>query len=260
MKALYAALAGALLVVSPAAHAKNLYIPIAGVAHGANGTLFRTDVRIFNPSATSTIDVSVHFQPAGMDGRNVPGRLVSVAPRQMAVINDVVTFLGYPSPAIGAIRLDSDTDRSYEFVADSRTYTDSPNPAAPGTYGQFIPALDPAGATTRLVVLHLSHSDDLARGYRSNAGIMNPGTEEAIVTARLYKSGGVLVSEGQPFTVPPRSVIHAPVPALSASGPLNVDDAYLTFESSQPVFAYGSVVDNRSGDQIFVPGAADLAD
>ena len=131
-------------VSAATASAKNLYIPVAGVAPGINNTLFRTDVRLFNPSFTTGISISVHFLPQGWDGSNIPGRVVNLEPREMVVLNNIVQdFLQWPAPAIGAIRLDSDTDKSYAFVAESRTYTNSPNAAAPGTYGQFVPALDP---------------------------------------------------------------------------------------------------------------------
>lgn len=247
-------------LLTGSAVAKNLYIPIGGVAPGANNTLFRTDVRIFNPSPTTEIGISVHFQPAGMDGSNIPGRVVTVRPRQMVVLNDVVSFLGFPAPAVGAIRLDSDTDRSYEFIADSRTYTDSPNPAMRGTFGQFVPALDPATAIRKIIIQHLSHSSDVSTGFRTNAGAMNPNLEPAAVTPRLYSADGALIAEGAPFTVAPRSVSHIPLPVMIGRTAIDFVDGYLTLEASVPVFGYGSVVDNRSGDQIFIPGAEDRAD
>lgn len=248
------------ILLTGSAGAKNLYIPIGGVAPGANNTLFRTDVRIFNPSPTTDIGISVHFQPAGADGSNIPGRVVTVRPRQMVVLNDVVSFLGFPAPAIGAIRLDSDTDRSYEFIADSRTYTDSPNPAVQGTFGQFVPALDPTTAVRKIIVQHLSHSSDISIGFRTNAGAMNPNLEPATVTPRLYSADGALIAEGSPFIVAPRSVSHVPLPVMMGRTTIDFADGYLVLESSVPVFGYGSVVDNRSGDQIFIPGAEDRAD
>lgn len=226
----YWAFACLFLAVASAAFSKNLYIPVAGVAQGANNTRFRTDVRIFNPSTTTEIGVSIHFQPAGSDGSYMPGR-------------------------VGALRLDSDTARSYEFVADSRTYTDSPNLLAPGTFGQFIPALDPSDAVRDVVVQHLSHSSDITNGFRTNAGAMNPGLDPATVTPRLYAADGALIAEGPTFIVPPRSVIHRSLPAMLARDAIDLSDGYLLLTSDVPVFGYGSVIDNRSGDQIFIPGA-----
>ena len=105
------------------ASAKNLYIPVAGEVPGANGTYFRTDVRIFNPSYVHDIDVSIHFLPMGMDGSNISGQVFRVPKRQMLVLDNVLRKLyGVTAPAVGALRLDSDTDNSYDFIADSRTY------------------------------------------------------------------------------------------------------------------------------------------
>lgn len=254
MKRIALAVAIVFAVATDAA-AKNLYIPAAGSAPGANNTRFRTDVRIFNPSSTTPISVSVHFLPQGMDGSNIPGRLVAVAPRQMVVLNDVVAnFLQWPVPAVGAIRLDSDTDRSYEFSADSRTYTDSPNPEAPGTFGQFIPALDPNVAATKTgVVLHVSHND----AFRTNAGVMNANREAITARATLVRADGTLAAESTPFEVPAMSMTLKPLSQLFGNAAV-VEDGYLVINTSLHALTFASVVDNQSGDAIFVSGIVDI--
>lgn len=257
MKRITFALALALVLSAADAAAKNLYIPAAGSAPGANGTRFRTDVRIFNPSSTESIGVTLHFLPQGMDGSNIPGRVVQIPPRQMAVLNDVVAnFLGWPVPAIGAIRLDSDTDKSYEFSADSRTYTDSPKPEAPGTYGQFIPALDPnISATKTGVVLHVSSN----AAFRTNAGAMNPNREAVTVRATLLNANGTVEAESAPFVVPAMSMTLQSLAQLLGLAH-DVDDGYLIIESTLPIFAFASVADNQSADTIFIPGVADIVE
>lgn len=254
MKKIAVALAIVFAAATSAA-AKNLYIPAAGTAPGANGTHFRTDVRIFNPSSTTPISVTVHFLPQGMDGSNISGRIVEVGPRQMAVLNDIVgDFMQWPTSAVGALRLDSDTDQSYEFSAESRTYTDSPNPGAPGTYGQFIPALDPnSDATKTGVVLHVKHNDL----FRTNAGVMNPNREPINVRATLVRADGTLVGETELFTVPAMSMTLQPLAQLFGSG-VAVDDGYLVINTSLHAFPFASLVDNQSGDAIFVPAVQDI--
>lgn len=245
----------AVSIVVPAS-ARNLYVPVAGVAPGANNTLFRTDIRLFNPHATGWISVTLHFLPQGLDGSNIPGRTVIVKPRQMVVLNNVVTdLLGWPAPAIGAVRIDSNTAVDYAVIASSRTYTDSPNPAVSGTYGQFIPALDPHDAAQRSIVLHVSHDDT----FRTNAGIMNPGSTAATVTPSFVRSDGTLVAEGAPITVPAQSMVQVSVPAMFGATP-PVQDGFIHFDASQPVFTFASVVDNGTGDQYFVVGAEDSAE
>lgn len=253
-------LVAALSLLAVSASAKNMYIPVAGVAQGANGTLFRTDLRIFNPSATKTIGLTVHFLPANQDGRFISGTLFSIPPRQTLVLNDVVgKVLKWPNGSVGALRLDSDDERSWEFSATSRTYTDSPNAAAPGTFGQFIPAVDPAAAKNKIVVNQISNSSDTSKGFRTNVGVMNAGQDEAGVVARVYAANGSLVGEGV-LLVPPQSVVQKSLPALIGRNSLDLTDGYVIFESTLPVFGYASVVDNRSSDQIFVLGAEDKAD
>ena len=246
----------AALLLATAATAKNLYIPVAGEVPGANNTYFRTDVRIFNPSYVDDIDISIHFLPAGIDGSNIPGQLFRVPKRQMLVINNVLRqMVGVTTPAIGALRLDSDTDKSYDFIAESRTYTDSPHEAAPGTYGQFIPALDVETARQKSIVVHATQNAN----FRTNAGIMNPQRAPATVTPSLVFPNGSLIAEGAPITIPPMSMIQTSVAAMFGTD-RTFDDAFIVFDSTQPVFTFISVIDNRSGDPFFVPGAEDKAE
>src|SRR5688500_8549245 len=101
MKRILIALALSLTALT--ASARNFYIPVAGVAPGANNTLFRTDVRIFNPTG-HLFGVTLHFLPQGQDNTNIPGKMVFLGPRSVAALNNVVgDFFGLPTPIIGAI-------------------------------------------------------------------------------------------------------------------------------------------------------------
>lgn len=255
-----------LLFTALGASAKNMYIPVAGKVAGANNTFFRTDVRIFNPSATDDISVSIHFLPTGIDGSNIPGKLVTVPKRQMVVLDDIIgNFFAGTIPegnAIGALRLDSDTDASYEFVADSRIYTNSPNAAVQGTYGQYVPAMELSDAKLKSVVLHLKNSFDTgivgATSFRTNVGVMNPGSEPATITSALYGSPGGKLLDGLVITIPPKSMRQMSMAELFGTAWFN--DGFVTFESTQPVYTWGSVVDNKSGDQVFIRGIEDKAE
>ncbi|HEX2833360.1 MAG TPA: hypothetical protein VHW00_10115 [Thermoanaerobaculia bacterium] len=249
------AIALVVFFVAGSAAAKNLYIPVAGSSPGANGTRFRTDVRIFNPSSTTAIGISIHFLPQNMDGSNIPGRVVTIEPRQVAVLNDIVAnFLQWPVPAIGAIRLDSDTDKSYEFSAESRTYTDSPNPNAPGTYGQFIPALDPeVDAIKTGIVTHVIST----AAFRTNAGVMNANRESVGVRVVVMKTDGTVAAESAQFSVPAMSMTLQSLAQLTGLNS-ELTDGYLVIESTHPVFPFASIIDNQSNDSIFVPGVADI--
>ena len=246
----------AFILAAASSEARNLYIPVAAEVPGANNTYFRTDVRLFNPSYVDDIDVSIHFLPAGMDGSNISGQLFHVPRRQMLVLNNVLRHLaGVTTPAIGALRLDSNTDKDYDLIAESRTYTDSPNPAVAGTYGQYVPALDVTSAVEKTIVTHATQNAN----YRTNVGIMNPQREPAIVTASLVLQNGSLISEAAQQTIPPMTMIQISVPAMFGTD-RQFDDAFVVIDSTQPVFGFISIIDNRTGDPFFVPGAEDKAE
>jgi hypothetical protein len=242
------------LLLSMTASAKNMYIPAAGVTAGSNGTFWRTDLRIYNPSTVDEIDVTLHFLPQGVDGRNIAGRMFHIGKRETLVLDNVVATLAPElTNAVGAIRIDSDTYASFEFIVSSRTWTGTGDVMRPGTYGQFVPALDPADANRFSAVLHVASSPDV----RTNLGVMNPGLEEVSVRMTLLGIDGKPFLESNPMTVPPRSMRQWSIADLF--GALYAENGVVIIEATTPVFTWGSVVDNYSGDAIFVRGVANEA-
>jgi hypothetical protein len=247
-----AALLATQLVAS--AFAKNMYIPVAGVTPGSNGTFWRTDVRIFNPSTAYAIDVTLHFLPQGMDGTNISGRMFHLEPRETLVLDNAVATLA-PSlaTAVGAIRIDSDTDRSYEFIASSRTYTGTGDATRPGTYGQFVPAV--AEATRSAALLHVASRPEV----RTNIGVMNPSLEPVTVRFTLLGIDGRPFLESVPLVVPPKSMQQWSMTDAFLFGGVDADNGVILADATAPVFSWASVIDNHSGDAIFVRGIAQEA-
>lgn len=234
--------------------AKNKYIPAAAKAAGANGTYWRTDVRIYNPSSSKDINVSLHFLPQGMDGRNIPGRAFHIGKRETLVLDDVVSILA-PSAtsAVGAIRIDSDhAHTNDDFIASSRTYTGTGDATRPGTYGQFVPALEVDDATQSAAVLHIATRPDV----RANLGVMNPGLEPVTVRFTLIGVDGQPFLASLPLVVPPRSMQQWAMTDAFLFGGVYVANGAIIADATAPVFAWGSVIDNYSGDAIFVRGVA----
>lgn len=244
-----AALLATQLVTS--ASAKNMYIPVAGVTPGSNGTFWRTDVRIFNPSSAHAIDVTLHFLPQGMDGTNVPGRVFHLEPRETLVLdNAVATLAPHLATAVGAIRIDSFTGPSDDFIASSRTYTASGNATRPGTYGQFVPALELADATRTAALLHIATRPDV----RANVGVMNPGLEPVTVRFTLLGIDGRPFLASMPLVVPPRSMQQWSMTDAFLFGGVYVENGTIIADATASVFTWASVIDNDSGDPIFVRG------
>ena len=229
--------------------AKNMYIPAAGKAPGANGTYWRTDVRIFNPSRVKEISVRVWFLPQGVDGRNIPGRTFQIGKLETLVLDDIVAAVAPGLTGIGAIRIDSDHAHSNdEFIATSRTYTNSADPARRGTYGQFVPALEETEARRSTAVLQVAVRPDV----RTNVGVMNPANENVTLQIRVLGTDGTVYLHSPSLEVPAKSMQQWSLSDLF--GGIYAADATVIIGASAPLFTWGAVIDNDSGDSIFVRG------
>jgi hypothetical protein len=133
-------------------------------------------------------------------------------------------------------------------VAASRTYTTSES----GTYGQFIPAEWLFVDLDRGVVLGLRGTAD----YRSNVGLFNPFDDPVEVRLRLVSvAGELLASRTESLAAVEGRQINDVFRAFGVDG---CDLCRLEFEAAaatgrDDVYVWGSVVDNRTGDAIFVP-------
>jgi plastocyanin len=236
----------ALLFIATAASAKELWLSIAGTTAG--GT-FRTDARIFNPSTTKDIQVQAYYLPVGNVNNSAvqPLAPITIGKRQQVIYNDVVASLLHSS-GLGAIRLKSDDD----FVATERVYS----VAAAGTLGQALGGVDASSAKSKGVIIQLQAGG----GFRTNVGAANPNSSVANVTFRLYDKNNALVGNAKTIVLAPYGVISPGGLAGYADGvPGNADltDSWLSYASDQPIFVYGSVIDNGTTDSTYIPAAED---
>jgi hypothetical protein len=230
--------------------AKDVYLSISGKANG-----FFTDARILNPSFDKDITVTARYLPFGnVDNSGVASVHITVPKRTMKVFDDAVQSIFGGSPSqLGAIRLTSDDD----FVATQRIYQDARLAPQAGTLGQFVPGLDVTAARTKGVLLQLKSGQAALGSFRTNWGGANPNAVVANVTLKLYdKNNAVVGTKSFKFE------------AFGVQGPTRITDyfdnttadltdAWISFSSDQPVFLYGSVVDNGSSDPTFVPASDD---
>ena len=220
------------------------FVPIAGSVMGANNAFFRTFLRVFNPSDTDMITIGGAFLKTGQDNTNAPEMTFMLAPQEVRIFEDVVSSL-FNDSGLGAIRLHSDD----MFMVTSRIFTDSQceNPSG-GTFGQFAPGFKVSEALMNGTILHLNFTSD----FRSNVGFANTSEMMANVTVRLWGPGGMMAEEA--IMIEPRGAV-SPTAVSDLFGMPNLDqeNLYVTFMSDQPVFGYGSVVDNTTQDQIFIP-------
>jgi len=230
--------------------AKDLYLSVGGSVGN-----FRTDMRIFNPSPTKDIQIQAYLLPVGgADNSGVQPKTITVAKRSMVGYDDVVSSL-FAASGLGGIRLNSSDD----FVATQRVYATA---ADGSTNGQFVAGVDDSAATKNGAIIQMkaNGATGQARTFRTNLGVVNPNGVAANVTWRVYDKNNNLV--GQPFnqTLPPLAVIApSPVSAFQNAGSPSADlsDTWVTYSSDQPLFAYGSVIDNLNNAGTYVAAASD---
>jgi len=231
----------ALLLLFPTSlFAKDVYLSIAGTVNN-----FHTDARIFNPSFTKDIEVSATFLPVGnADNSGRTAVTISVPKRSMRVLDDVVTAV-FSTSGLGGIRLTSADD----FEATARIYAITPI----GTLGQFVPGLQPGAAKTKGALLQLKSSTT----FRTNIGAVNPNNATANVVWKLYDKTNAVVSTKNE-TMPPFAVIAPSNIAGYFTGvTADLSDAWISFTSDNPIFAYSSVIDNATTDPTFIPAVDD---
>lgn len=224
---------------------KVILIPAIGRTDGANGTYWRSDVTLYNPGNTG-IALSLRLWRAGQDNRAVVRKSASIAAGRSLLLSDVMTWLG---AGTGSGALEIDWSGSTGPIVTSRTYTNRAEDGA--SYGQSIDATFGRSYGARSVVTGL-RSDG---SYRTNLGLVNRGETAANVSLTLYSSYGTVA--GTAFvTIPPTSQLQNslgaffPNVAIGSLGNVTIEAR----ADVATVAAYGSVVDNASGDPIFIMG------
>ncbi len=223
-------------------------VPAAASIHGVAPAFFHSDVRAFNPSATTatTLQATYRCFVGSCPANRV--RTLTVKPREMLVLDDAVATLFAAPETAGAIELAGDV------LVDSRVST--PTRPAPTT-GTAIPGQAWGEATREAALLALSHSADPARGFRTNLGVFNPSLVELSVSVSLRRPDGAEVAK-LTRTVPASSAVQVNDVFRVAGLAQDLPDAWalVTAGGRDVFFAYATVIDNRSQDPVYVRGRA----
>ena len=210
-------------------------------AGGAQGTSWVTDLVLHN-TRNDDVKAWVFFLETGENGSGAePVELVVPAGQSVLLADVVLSSFGHAS-ATGAIVVGAEQS----LIVSSRTYNDSED----GTFGQYIPGTDrnqslQAGVGARLIQLTEDGS------FRSNIGVANVGSEPIDVAMALFSADGQYLTTRY-LTVEPWS--HEQLNAVFGTY-APIADGYAVVESptiGARWFTYASVVDNRSGDPVYV--------
>lgn len=227
----------------PQASASKVVIPAVGRLPGANGTFWRSDVTLFNPSGFTTQTITLRYRAAGADNRNAPSKQYSLLAGHTMVLADVLSAFGLTS---GSGALEVTWSAGSAPVVTSRTYT---SVETGGTYGQSI---DPVAAFQKDAFVPGLRSDTQ---FRTNVGFVNDSDVTTGVTVTLLGPFGQTLATAF-VQLAPKSMTQASMGALFP----NVDATTLGYftlqahDDSGQLFAYGSIVDNASGDPVFFSG------
>jgi hypothetical protein len=236
------------------------FIPVFGSVAGANNTRWNSDVRIFNTSFHQDATVFIEYFERGTI--NEPASMVTtvvIPPRGSVVFDDATANVLFPGlNTLGALRISSNVN----VVAHARVYNDQ-RPDR-GTFGQLIPGLSRCAAINRGVLGGLTNAvagGTQAFNARTNVGFFNPNSQNATIVLQMHNAQGQVIAS-RTITLGPWQ--QTQMPLLATSGGLfdtiqEVVTGTLSFHSSAPVFAYGSVIDNLSGDATTLIPQADFS-
>ncbi|MCU1245255.1 MAG: hypothetical protein JWN02_1165 [Acidobacteria bacterium] len=230
----------------------SLVIPAAAHAAGASNSAWRSDVRIFNSASGGSGDdnggnasasVTVSFYPANVSTSAPQTRVLALGAHQVLAVDDIVQSTFGLAGATGALRFDS----NQPLLITSRTY----NQSAAGTFGQDIPSMALDRALTSGTVARFSGLTN--RGYRTNLGFFNAGSSASDLQLELRGNGGASAGKKtlhlDPYTM---MQINDVFTYLGVDG--SVTTGALTLAATGgSVLSYASVIDNASGDPVYVP-------
>ena len=236
------------LLVASLGSAQQLYVPAAAHTSGAAGTVWRTDLEVKaqgGEPASFTVEL-LEERTANPDPLSVSFSLA--AGESLRLVDIVDTEFGFDGS--GALRL---TAVEGAILATSRTYNTNPN----GTFGQYIPGFEAEAAAEHgqdYVLMQLSSS----ASYRTNVGFVNRTDAELALEIDLYTAAPSLLGS-VPVTLRPYEMRQIPAVFTQVTSE-EVEDGYAivrTITEGGRFFAYASVVDNLSGDAIFIPAQLD---
>jgi hypothetical protein len=235
--------AASIVLLPLAASAATLIIPAAGTGPGANGSRWQSEVTLHNTSNSSAV-IGMIFHDGNGAGQSTS---VVLGPRATTTVSDIVATSFGRESGTGAIEVrvpDAVADR---VVINSRTF----NSSAAGQFGQDVPAINvnDAAIAGDTVVLQTPSS---AADNRFNFGLY--AVTDAKVRWELVRADGTVAATlDQTFTAGTQQQFNGGIETLLASTEQN-DDVIDALVISGKVIAYGSAINNASGDPTFVPG------
>jgi PKD repeat protein len=236
---------------------------VAGLAYlqgSLEGTLWQTDVTVFNPDQSRPGTYSLAFLDGDhpVDPADLVWKTINLGAQQSISTPNILAFFGQPLGSHGALLVRGDS-APVPPVLTSRTFN-SGDPTK-GTFGLSVPAtqpssgLTPQAALARQLLIGL-RDDDTAY---TNIGLMNLTTDWSHARLTFLDRSGATSLGQVDVDVPPygvaqltRPLATAPPNGVGFPDPLDTFSVRVTVVSGGAVFPYATVIDRRSTDAIVV--------
>ncbi len=223
-------------------------VPGVAALPAFGGGRWQSDVRLYNAAATSQ-QATLTFLPQGNPSAPVNAD-ITLAPGEVRLLDDILRST-FGVDAIGGSIVVA-TPTASRLTASSRTYFDNGNGA--GTFGQFIPSITSQGGAglgeRPLQILQVEQSDH----FRTNLGLVeltgNPVVAEVSVTAPELK---VVATVNVPLQANEFRQLGSFLAQVGLPTTYNARISVRVISGSGRVGAYGSLIDNVSGDPTYVP-------
>jgi len=218
-------------------------IPVIARAKGGYDANWKTDLYLYNQSSSNQ-NINLDFYTSSSKYTSS----ISLGNYKLKTIEDLVSenFSQIEGDVSGSLHLNSNDG----VMIVSRVYNDQGDA---GTYGQYIPGWGSKNllktGETGFILQIASNSD-----FRTNIGFTEFEGKGAEVKVQIFK--GVQEKLGEKnYTIEPYKNLQVNNIFSNMGITSNVDSAYakITVLSGGSIFAYASVVDNKTGDAIFIP-------
>ncbi len=239
------------VAVNPAASADDIIIPQTAHVTGADSDFFKTNLNITNLDS-SPVTIKVSLIPLIITGTPNAPQVYTLQPGQTLERLDVLASeFNLADPSAAGLRIHPSAPA--RLAVSTRTYVEKFG----GTFGSSIPgayASSAVGEGSTVTVIQLDQTTAI-NGYRSSFGFTEVAGADAnvLVTARSGDSGSTLGSKA--YVLPANTSYQNNVTDILGAG-ATASNLYLQFtvqSGAGRVLAYGSTVDNKSGDGIFIP-------
>jgi hypothetical protein len=231
--------------VDPNRVSSNHYV-VPGVAHTDSiSANWRSDIRIFNPSSDS-VPLTLEFVP--QNSSDVKTTTMTVGPGAIAALDDIVSKT-FGATTAGALHVTTDNPRP--LVVTGRTYRGG---GSGGTLGQFINAVTPddvvglGDRTLNMVGVEESQAMHTNLGVYETTG--NSATADVTITTADGRASAHIQLDLQPNEFRQLSSI---LQQIGMSDQYNASIAVRDTSGGGRIGAYSSIVENASGDPLFVP-------